>query len=55
MPHTTTAATKESRTRRPAHTTPGPARRTPTTSTNVTPLWQGLVTLFAPAKGSEQL
>lgn len=54
MPHTT-SATKESRTGRPAHSTPGPARRTPTTTTTAMPLLQGLVLLFAPTKSGEKL
>jgi hypothetical protein len=52
MPHTTTAATKESRTGRPAHATP--ARRTPTTAANVTPVLHGLILLFAPTKNGER-
>jgi len=54
MPHTTTAATKESRTGGPAHAAPGPTRRAPSTATPVMPLWQGLALLFAPAKCNEQ-
>ncbi|WP_405725367.1 hypothetical protein OG607_20795 [Streptomyces sp. NBC_01537] len=54
MPHTTTAATKESRTGRPAHATPAPARRTPTTAANVTPVLHGLILLFAPTKDGGQ-
>lgn len=51
MPHTT-AATNATRTGRPAPTTPGPSRRTPTTAIPVMPLWQGLAHLFAPADGA---
>jgi hypothetical protein len=52
MPRTSTAATKETWTGRPESAAAGLTRRTPRTTAQVMPLWQGLALLFAPVKGS---